>query len=212
MPEWFGYFSFVLKGMANTSLIVGAAIPLAMLASLVVGIGAGSRSALVRLIMVFYTEIFRGTSAVVQLVWCYYALPVIGIRLSPIATAIIVLGLNGGAYGSEIVRGALGAVPKDQIEAALALNYGKWQQLRHVVLPQALRYAIPPLGNLSIDILKASALASLVTVGDLTFYTQLFRNFTGSTLIPFLSAFVAYFAMASLIAVIFRKIEKGLPG
>jgi len=212
MPEWFGYFSFVLKGMANTSLIVGAAIPLAMLASLVVGIGAGSKSALVRLIMVFYTEIFRGTSAVVQLVWCYYALPVIGIRLSPIATAIIVLGLNGGAYGSEIVRGALGAVPKDQIEAALALNYGKWQQLRHVVLPQALRYAIPPLGNLSIDILKASALASLVTVGDLTFYTQLLRNFTGSTLIPFLTAFVAYFAMASLIAVIFRKIEKGLPG
>src|SRR5258707_10244948 len=119
-----------------------------------------------RWLAIVYIEVFRGTSALVQLFWLFFVLPHFGITLAPLTVAILTLGLNVGAYGAEVVRGAVSAVPRGQWEATLALNMTRTQALRRVVLPQALLGVIPPLGNLFLSLLKATALGSLSTVSD----------------------------------------------
>ena len=97
-----------------------------------------------RWLAVAYIEVFRGTSALVQLFWLFFVLPHFGITLAPLNVAILTLGLNVGAYGAEVVRGAVSAVPRGQWEATVALNLTRMQALRRVVLPQAVVSMIPP--------------------------------------------------------------------
>ncbi|MGB3696028.1 MAG: amino acid ABC transporter permease, partial [Gordonia sp. (in: high G+C Gram-positive bacteria)] len=113
-------------------------------------------------------EFFRGTSLVVQLFWLFYVLPLFGYQLDPILCGILALGLNYGAYGAEVVRGALNSVDPGQIEAAVALNFSPWQRMSRVVFPQAWAMMIPSLGNLLIHLLKGTAFASFITLQDLT--------------------------------------------
>jgi polar amino acid transport system permease protein len=132
------------------------------------GLGRLSPLGPVRLAAGAYIEFFRGTSAIVQLFWAFFVLPGLGITLSPLTVGILVLGMNTGAYGAEIVRGAVRAVPRGQWEAATALRMGPFTRMLRVVLPQAVPTMIPPFGNLLIDLLKATSLLSLVTVADAT--------------------------------------------
>jgi polar amino acid transport system permease protein len=125
-----------------------------------------------RWLAIAYIELFRGTSALVQLFWLYFVLPHFGIELPAMMAAVLALGLNIGAYGAEIVRGTIAAVPRDQWEAAAALSLGRRQTLWLVVLPQALKAMVPPWGNLAIELLKATSLVSLVTLADLAFRAQ----------------------------------------
>lgn len=122
----------------------------------------------VRIAATAYVEVFRGSSALVQLFWAFYVLPFLGIDLDPIAAGVAVLGLNAGAYASEIVRGAVVAVPKVQWEAATALNLSRTARMVHVVLPQAVPAMLPTFGNVLIDILKGTAILSLITITELT--------------------------------------------
>src|ERR1700751_471070 len=122
-----------------------------------------------RWLAIVYIEIFRGTSALVQLFWLFFVLPHFGVTLDPLAVAILALGLNVGAYGAEVVRGAITAVPGGQWEATVALNMTRFQALRQVVVPQAVVAMIPPWGNLFIELLKSTALVSLITITDLAF-------------------------------------------
>ena len=119
-----------------------------------------------------YIEIFRGTSALVQLFWLYFVLPQFGVELSAMTVAILGLELHVGADGAEIVRGTVGAVPKAQWEAATALNLGGMRTVRRIIMPQALTAMIPPWGNLMIELLKLTSLVSFITLADLTFRAQ----------------------------------------
>ena len=121
-----------------------------------------------RVLATIYVEVFRGTSALVQLFWAFFVLPVFGVNLQPVTVGVLVLALNGAAYAAETIRGALLAVPKPQWEAARLLRLGRWSTLFTIVISQALPTMLPPLGNTMIDMLKASALVSLITVSDLT--------------------------------------------
>src|SRR5262249_20686978 len=131
-----------------------------------------------RTVALVYVELFRGTSLVVQLFWLYYALPLVGISFDPITTGIAGLALNTGAYGSEIVRGALLAIPPQQHEAARALNFSHLHTLLHITMPQAIVEMMPAFGNLAIQNLKDTALVSLISIADLTFQAQSLRNIT----------------------------------
>src|SRR5581483_3269676 len=122
-----------------------------------------------RWVATIYIEFFRGTSALVQLFWLFFVLPDFGISLDPFTVAVLGLGLNIGAYGAEVVRGAIQGVTRGQWEATVALNMSRAQALRRVILPQALVAMIPPWGNLFIELLKSTALVSLITLSDLTF-------------------------------------------
>ena len=160
-----------------------------------------------------YLEFFRGTSALVQLFFMFYVLPLWGLVFAPLTAGIIACGCNLGSYGSEVVRGAVLAIGKEQHEAAAALNYNTYQKYRYVILPQAIPIMIPTFGNLLIELLKLTAVTSLITISDLTFMAQIIRAQTALTLEPFLVILVIYFVIASIllsgVKFIERRFSKG---
>jgi len=122
-------------------------------------------------------------------------------------TAVLGLGLCNGAYGAEIVRGALVGVARGQVEAAKSLGLSSYRILRSIVLPQALPAMLPPFNNLSIELLKATALVSLITIPDLAFQAQTLRQTTMQTGPVFLLVLIVYFALAQAINLVFRRVE-----
>ncbi len=119
-----------------------------------------------------YIWLFRGTPALLQLIFVYNALPQAGIRFSGLESAVIALSMNEGAYMAEIIRSGIEAVSKGQRSAARALGMHEWQVMRYVVLPQAVRVITPPVGNQFIGMLKLSALVSVIGVTDLLLTAQ----------------------------------------
>jgi His/Glu/Gln/Arg/opine family amino acid ABC transporter permease subunit len=125
------------------------------------------------LLSVLYVELIRGTPLLIQLFFIFYALPNIGIKLSPLVAAVLGLGLNYAAYESENYRAGILSVPTGQMEAARALGMTHWQALRYIILPQSFRLVLPPVTNDFISLLKDSSLVSVITMVELTkVYTQ----------------------------------------
>jgi len=157
-----------------------------------------------------YIEFFRGSSALVQLFWLFFVLPHFGILLEPVTVGIVGLGLNGGAYGAEIVRGAVLSVARGQYEAATALNMSRAQAMRRVILPQAFVAMMPPFGNLFIELLKSTALVSLITITDLTFRANQLVVYTLQSMEIYGITLNIYFVMALAIIVFMRRAERRL--
>ncbi|KOQ51218.1 amino acid ABC transporter permease, partial [Achromobacter xylosoxidans] len=189
----------LLEGLAVTLEIMAGAVVLAVPLALVAGVGRLSTVRPVRWLASIYVEVFRGTSALVQLFWFYFVLPLFGVQLPAMLVGIVVLALNAGAYGAEVVRGAIRAVPPGQREAGVALNLTRGQIMRRIVVPQAIPAMLPPAGNLLIELLKNTALVSLITITDLTFRGQLLRSETLRTTEIFTLMLLLYFAVALLI-------------
>jgi polar amino acid transport system permease protein len=182
----------------------------AAVAAFAAGLARLSRRAWVSLPALVYIDVFRGTSALVQLFWAYFALPLLGIKLSAMTVGILVLGLNIGAYGAEVVRGAVRAVPAEQSEAAVALNLTERQTMSRIILPQAVLLMLPPFGNLLIELLKSTALVSLITLGDLTFQGQVLRSATLRSGEIFTLVLLLYFVTALVITHGVRMLERRL--
>ena len=200
MEQFLEFLPNLGRGALTTLwLTVGAGL-VCVVISFILGIARTSKRRAIAWSANIYVEFFRGTSVLVQMFWIFFALPLFGIFIEPLTAGILALGLNTGAYGAEIVRGAVQAVPRDQIEAAIALNYTRWQRLRHVVLPQALVIMLPPMGNLGIDCIKISATVSLITIADLAFEANLYRTSTGSNVLPFISILVVYYVYSTAVA------------
>lgn len=176
--------------------------------SFVFGIGKMSRHWPVRIISDVYIEIFRGTSLLVQLFWLFYALPLLGVSLSPISAGIWALSLNIGAYGAEVVRGAVLAVDTGQYEAAKALNFTPGRTMWKVLVPQAVVEMMPPFGNLVVQNMKDSALVSLITLSDLTFQAQTLRNDTLQTVPIYVITLLLYFLLALVLTAIMKWLER----
>lgn len=216
MADWSGYLALIFQGALVTAQLTVMGSALALVAAFVAGLGRLAPLAPVRWLATVYIEFFRGTSIFVQLFWVYFVLPFAGVTLSPLAAGVLALGLNVGAYGAEVVRGAILSVPRDQYEATIALNLTRFARMRYVILPQALPLMLPTFGNNAIELLKATAVVSLISLSDMTFQAQIVRAQTGNTLIPFLAILVLYFAMASLISfsvrLLERRMTRGLDG
>lgn len=187
-------------------LSVGGAL-LALVVAVVLGLAGLSRLALVRGVARIIVELFRGTSLVVQLFWLFYVLPLLfGISLDSIPCAILALGLNYGAYGSEVVRGSLASVPKGQWETTVALNMSPMQRMRRIIWPQAWALMLPGLNNLTVMLVKGTSLASFVLLTDLTFVTNQMRRETG-TFFAFGVGLLIYYAIAWLFSWFLRRLE-----
>ena len=197
-------------GLAITLKLTVAAAMLGLVCALAAGLARLAPIAPLRALAAVYVEVFRGTSALVQLFWFYFVLPLFGVDLSAMTAGILVLGLNAGAYGAEVVRGAILAVPKGQREASIALNLTPAQAMRRIVLPQAIPAMLPPAGNLLIELLKNTALVSLITITDLTFSAQILRAETLRTTEIFTLVLLMYFAAALLITFAVRWLERYL--
>lgn len=190
---------FLLGGLVETLLIAIGAGLLALVLAFAVGSLRTSESAWLRALLGIYVELFRGTSLLLQLFWLYFVLPLIGFDLSPRAAAILGIGLNYGAYGSEVVRGALASVDRGQREGATALALSSGLTFRLVTLPQALPIAIQPLGVLAVQLLKATSLASLITIPELSFRAYQLNQVTAQTGPIFAIVLILYFLSAQAI-------------
>lgn len=202
------YLPALTDGLLVTLEVTLLAIIVAALAALLVGSMASSENKAISIPARIYIEIFRGMSALVLLFWLYYALPHLGYELSATGCAVAGLGLHFGAYGGEIVRGAVKAVPKTSVEAGRALNLTPLQIFRLIKLPLAMRRILPPAGNLSIELLKNSALVSLITLADLTFKAKELRTATMQSAVIFGLVLLIYYLIARVIDLIFKGLEK----
>ncbi|KUO76890.1 MAG: cysteine ABC transporter permease [Clostridia bacterium BRH_c25] len=155
----------------------------------------------------FYVWIIRGTPLLVQLFIIFYGLPSAGITLGALTSAVIGFSLSVGAYGSEIIRGAIRSISEGQWEAAHALGMSKVQTLRHVILPQAIRVAIPPLSNSFISLVKDTSLAAAITVTEMFQVAQQITARTYEPLWLYTEAAVIYLIFCSGLAVLQSRME-----
>jgi polar amino acid transport system permease protein len=209
-------FQFTIITMGWNELKAGALITLnitfvSFLISLAIGTVVGvarSRSGKLRYFFAPYVEFFRGTPLLIQLFFIYYALPAAGITLQNMTAAYVGIGLCGGAYISEIIRAALMAVPRDQEEAARSTGLSSLQTLVYVVLPQAVRVAIPPIMNAFASQLKETSLVSVLAINELTRSGQMIYSRTFRPFEIYLAVALIYFAMTFSVALFSRYLEK----
>lgn len=204
--------STILSGLGATVTAAAGGIALTIVLSFIAGLAMLSRSRTVRFVSRVYVEGFRGTSEVVQLFWLYFVLPaLVGFKLVPLFAGIIVLGLNHGAYGAEIVRGAVQSVPRAQREGAVALSFSPAQRMFRVILPQAVVEMLPPFNNLFIQLMKSTALLYFISAGEITEKGELLRPLYGSQLVLIYGVeLLCYLAIAVVITMIMRLLERVL--
>ncbi len=199
------YWPRLLAGTGMTVAQFFLATLLGVTVALVMGLMKLSPNRLVRATAVTYIEIFRGTSLLVQLYWIFFVLPLFGVSIDKFTAGYVAVGMNIGAYGAELVRGGILSVPKGQWEAALAINMSPAQRMRRVILPQALVNMLPPWGNLMIELLKGTALVSLISVADLMFETKQINGSTFLSAQAFGAALVTYYILARFMVTPFMR-------
>jgi len=220
-----GYIEFLsehgatlLLGTVMTLKVLACSIILYVIISMIFGLMRLSNNPIIQGTATVYIEFFRGTSLLVQLFWVYYVLPFFGISLEAFTAGVVALGLNFGAYGAEIVRGGILAVPKGQWEAAFSLNFSPVKRMKNIIIPQIFPIILPPAANLTVELLKATALVALVTVVDLTFEARQINSITWLSVQCFGTALLIYYFISRFILVPFlrwlevlasRKIGKG---
>ena len=213
MIEILEYYPILITGTITTVQLTVMSAIMALFISFVVGLARISKFITVRIIATIYLEFFRGSSAIVQMFFIFYVLPLLGIYFDALTSGILACVLNLGSYGSEVGRGAILAIGKEQHEAAVALNYNTYKRFRYVIIPQAIPIMIPTFGNLLIELLKLTAVASLITISDLTYMAQIIRVQTALTLEPFVVILIIYFIISSILLKIpdyfTRKFSKG---
>jgi polar amino acid transport system permease protein len=210
------YLERILEGLPATLWATGGGIALTIVISLLAGLGLLSPSRIVRGLVRVYVEGFRGSSEVVQLFFfavalaIFFGLPWNQTAQGLLLIGIIVLGLNHGAYGAEIVRGAVQSVPKEQREGAVALNFTPVQRMWRIILPQAVVEMLPPFNNLFIQLLKGTALLSFITVPEMFQKADELRAvpaFSRDLWLIYLILLVFYMVLAVLITVVMRWLE-----
>jgi polar amino acid transport system permease protein len=202
------YGPVLVSGTLITCLQFICAALVSVSIALIAGLGRLSRFAVIRWLSITYIELFRGTSLLVQLYWIFFVLPLFGLTLPKFTAGFLSIGLNVGAYGAEVVRGAIVAVPTGQWEAAYALSLSPVRKMRRIILPQALQIMLPLWGNLFIELLKATSLVSLIAVADLMFQAKQINLSTYLSAQAFGSALLIYYVLARfLITPAMRTLE-----
>ncbi|QYN33939.1 amino acid ABC transporter permease [Pseudonocardia sp. DSM 110487] len=157
-----------------------------------------------------YIWVFRGTPVLVQLILIYTGLPQLGIRLDVVTSAIVGLTLNEAAYQAEILRGGIRAMPRGQFEAARALGMTDATMMRRIIAPQTLRLVLLPLGNNFNALIKATSLASVISMEELLRRTELMGQFTFKVLETFTVAALYYLLMTTLWGLVQSRLERRL--
>ena len=200
------YLPALLRAAVITLGLSISAMILAVLLGGAIAAGRVYGGSVTRALLGTYVEVVRGTPVLLQLFVLYYGLSAV-IRLPALLAAIIGLGLNYAAYESEIYRSALQAIPRMQLEAARTLGLSEWQVFRLVRGPQAFRFALAPMTNDFVALLKDSSLVSVITVVELTKQTAIYATNVGSWFVPGLLCAVIYLMMSLPLARVARRLE-----
>ncbi len=204
------YMPLLAHAAILTLYIAVVALALGLLFGLVAALAKVSNNVIFRTLANFYIWIIRSTPLLVQLFLIYYGLPQFGLDLSPFLSGVLGLALNVGAYNAETIRAGIQSIGVGQTEAAKSIGMNHAQTMRRIILPQALRNIIPPLGNNFIILIKDTSLVSTITLVELTMKTQ---QLVGTTYKPFelyLAATLLYAVMTSVTAMLLHRIEKRL--
>lgn len=197
-----------LKGLGITTLLTVIVILLAGTVAIPLALARLSGIRAIRWPVDFYVEFIRATPLILQLIYIYYVLPSVGLRLDPFTAAIIGLTVNYSAYMSEVYRSGIQAVPHGQVEAAQALGLRPTPTFLRIILPQAIRIVLPALGNYLIALFKDTALASVVTVQELMFSGEIIaaRNYQYFTVYTVTA--ILYFAVGYPSALLVRRLDR----
>lgn len=208
MESVFEYAGLLWQGLTVTIMVTVLGAALTIVVAFAAGLAGLSPRWYLRWPSYIFVEFFRGSGLLVQMFWFFYALPFLGVELSPIFAGVLALGLNEGAYAAEVVRGTIRSRPKGQTEAAIALGMSPTKRLWRILIPQSVPAMLPSFGNVMVDLLKNTSLVSLVTVSDLTWRAFNARTVTGATVELFLSILVIYYLLSLLIGWLTRVLER----
>lgn len=199
---------FLLKGAIWTVVLSLGGMFFGLLLGFGLALLRRSPSLPLRSLARLYISFFRGTPLLVQLFVIYYGLPELGLQLDPLPAALIGFSLNMAAYTAEIIRSAIGAIDRGQWEAAASIGMTPLQTLRRAILPQALRIALPPLGNSFISLVKDTSLAATIQVPELFRQAQLITARTFEIFSLYLAAALLYWVLASLLSTLQNRLER----
>lgn len=208
MPILWRNFPYLLRGAGVSILLFAGSLVLGTLVGVAAGLLSASRRRLWRGLLTSYVYVVRGIPLLVHLFLVYYLLPALGVEVDPYVGAVIALALYIGAFISEITRGAIGSVARGQLDAALSLGMTRGQARRRIVLPQAVRYFIPPYINNSVMLVKLTSVVSVINIWELTLAG---REVVERTLAPFqIFAGIAlvYFVICYPMALFGRHMER----
>ena len=202
------YMPALLGGLVLTLQLTLVTVALGAILGVFVAMGRLSTFGPLRVVVVVYIEIMRGTPALVQLVWVYYALPILtGVQLSAFASVTLAFTLNLGAFFGEAFRSGIQAVPREQVETAEVLGLSYLQRMRYVIVPQAFAIELPVLISLSISQFKDTSLVSTLGVADLMYNGLLVGTTTYRPLEVLTTVAVFYFVVAFPVALLARRLE-----
>ncbi len=205
-----GFVKILLASIQVTIPLTIIGFSLAMVIAMVMALVQYAKIPVLKEISRIYIWIFRGTPLLVQLFLAYYGLPKLGIVMDAFPCAILVFSLNEGAYCAETMRSALEAVPEGQLEAGYCVGMNYLQIMWHVVIPQALRTAFPPLSNSIISMLKDTSLAAEITVADMFMSAQKIVGRTYEPLWLYSEVALIYLVFSTILTLIQRYYEKKL--
>ena len=206
MDKLFDTFLLMLDGSEITLEIFVVTLVLALPLGMLAALGRLSKLKAVSRLVEFYIWLMRGTPLMLQLLFVYFALPMIGIRLPDIAAALLAFTLNYAAYFAEIFRAGIQSIPKGQYEAARTLGMSYPQTMRRIILPQVFRMVLPPVSNETINLVKDTSLVYILAMNDLlrVARTIVQREFD---MMPFLIAAIFYLGMTFVLTWGFKKLE-----
>jgi polar amino acid transport system permease protein len=205
-------FLGILGGLQVTATVTTYGLMFAIPFALVFGVAQHLSAGVTRIVITAIIEVWRSSAVIILLFVFYYALPDFGIRLSATAVSSLVLGLNTGAYASQAIRAGLQSLDKGQLEAAFALGLRRWHSLLLVELPQALRIMAPTFVNEVIQLIKGTALVSLVTLSDMTFQAKQLAEIEYNPVGVYTALLLAYFVVCYPIAIFGRWLERHTGG
>ena len=207
-----GWGDELLQGLGVTIALAVVTLPIGILLGFLIAMASMSKNQVLRWIGIGYTTVFRGVPELLTLFTVYNGLGIIlnrvfGIELYPFVAGIVSLGLVFAAFSAEVLRGAFQALDKGQVEAGLAVGMRQLDVFRRIKLPQVWRFALPGLGNLWVNLVKDTALVSIIALSDLMRMTQVAVGFTKQPFTFYLAACLAYWAICALSEVGSAKLE-----
>lgn len=202
-----GNVIFILKGMKLTVNLYVVTMLFSLPLGILLSLGRVSKNTTLSNMIQVYTWVFRGTPLLLQLFFVYYGLPVVGITLTPFATASLTFVINYTAYFCEIFRGSILGIDPGQYEAAKVLGMKYWQTMIRIIIPQALITALPPLSNEAISLIKDTSLVSAIGMAEILRNSRelVTRDFS---ITPFFICAVVYLGLSTIVVIFFKRMEK----
>ena len=202
------YMPVLLDGLLVTLQIAAIASCIGLTLGTCLALMQTGHNKILRSFVSIYVIIIRGTPMLIQILFAYFLLPQIGIYISAFWTAIIAIGLNSGAYISQVMRTGIASVGIGQTEAAKVLGFSTKDTIRYIILPQALRTTLPALGNEFVTLIKDSALASLIGVAELTKQANFVKSKTFDAISVYFAVAILYLILTSTVSFLVARLEK----